>query len=55
LLVESRLCSKKVYMESGFNNFSNFHKCFKEVTGKSPMEYQKELRNVPLFGLRSIT
>jgi AraC-like DNA-binding protein len=50
LLVESRLCAKKICMESGFNNFSNFHKCFKEVTGKSPMEYQKEFRSVALFG-----
>lgn len=44
LLLESRLCAKEVCMESGFNNFSNFHKCFKEVMGKSPMEYQRELR-----------
>jgi len=50
LLAESRLCAKKICVESGFNNFSNFHKCFKEVMGKSPMEYQKEFRSVALFG-----
>jgi len=44
LLLESRLCAKEICMESGFNNFSNFHKCFREVMGKSPMEYQRELR-----------
>lgn len=44
LLLESRLCAKEICAESGFNNFSNFHKCFKEVIGKSPMEYQRELR-----------
>ncbi|MBN9382662.1 MAG: helix-turn-helix domain-containing protein [Chitinophagaceae bacterium] len=44
LLIESKLCSKRICIESGFNNFSNFHKCFKEVMGKSPIEYQREVR-----------
>jgi AraC-like DNA-binding protein len=50
LLAESRLSAKMICLESGFNNFSNFHKCFKEVMGKSPMEYQREFRSVALFG-----
>jgi len=50
LLIESRLCAKRICVESGFNNFSNFHKCFKEITGKSPIEYQKEFKSVALFG-----
>lgn len=49
LLVESSFCAKKICSESGFNNFSNFHKCFKEFTGKSPMEYQKKFKSVPLY------
>ncbi|MHA4808422.1 AraC family transcriptional regulator [Flavitalea flava] len=49
LLVESSLCAKKICTESGFNNFSNFHKCFKEYTGKSPVEYQKKFKPVPLY------
>jgi AraC-like DNA-binding protein len=44
LLIESRHCVKRICVESGFNNFSNFHKCFKEVMGKSPMEYQRAMR-----------
>jgi AraC-like DNA-binding protein len=44
LLVESNLCAKKICEESGFNNFSNFHKYFKELTGKSPIEYQRTFR-----------
>ena len=50
LLAESRHCAKKICLESGFNNFSNFHKCFKEVMGTSPIEYQREFRSVALFG-----
>jgi len=44
LLTESRHCAKKICSDSGFNTFSNFHKCFREVIGKSPMEYQRAVR-----------
>jgi len=44
LLMESRLNNKRICFESGFNNFSNFHKCFRQVTGKSPLEYQKSFQ-----------
>jgi AraC-like DNA-binding protein len=50
LLIESSLSAKMICMESGFKNFSNFHKCFKEITGKSPIEYQKEFKSIALFG-----
>lgn len=50
LLKEIKLNTKQVCCESGFNNFANFHKCFKQITGKSPIEYQKEFKSVGLFG-----
>lgn len=46
LLTEGRLNAKNICADSGFNTFSNFHKCFKEVMGKSPMEYQREVRGL---------
>lgn len=46
LLAENRMNNKRICYESGFNNFSNFHKCFKQVTGKSPLEYQKAFHSV---------
>lgn len=42
LLIDNRLNIKQVCYESGFNNFASFHKCFKDITGKSPLIYQKE-------------
>lgn len=42
LLIEHSLNLKQVCYNSGFNNFASFHKCFKKVTGKSPLTYQKE-------------
>jgi AraC-like DNA-binding protein len=41
LLIENKLRVNEVCFESGFNNFASFHKCFKKVTGKSPLHYQK--------------
>lgn len=40
LLLENKLNIKQVCFESGFNNFSCFHKGFKEITGQSPKSYQ---------------
>jgi AraC-like DNA-binding protein len=41
LLIENKLPLKQLCYESGFNNFANFHKYFKLITGKSPLNYQK--------------
>lgn len=41
LLLENRLNNKQICFESGFNNFTSFHKHFKAVTGLSPQSYQK--------------
>ncbi len=42
LLIENNQCIKRLCYESGFNNFTSFHKYFKKVTGMSPVSYQKE-------------
>lgn len=42
LLIENNLSIKQLCYESGFNNFTSFHKYFKMITGKSPLTYQKE-------------
>lgn len=42
LLIENNQCIKRLCYESGFNNFTSFHKYFKMITGKSPLAYQKE-------------
>jgi AraC-like DNA-binding protein len=42
LLIENNLSIKQLCFESGFNNFTSFHKYFKMITGKSPLAYQKE-------------
>jgi len=42
LLIENKLMIKQLCYESGFNNFTSFHKYFKIITGKSPLEYQKD-------------
>lgn len=42
LLIENKINVKQICYESGFHNFASFHKYFKQITGKSPMTYQKE-------------
>jgi AraC-like DNA-binding protein len=42
LLIENNLSIKQLCYESGFNNFTSFHKYFKMITGKSPLNYQRE-------------
>lgn len=42
LLIENNISIKQLCYESGFNNFTSFHKYFKLITGKSPLCYQKE-------------
>jgi AraC-like DNA-binding protein len=41
LLIENKLNLKQICYESGFHNFTSFHKYFKSITGKSPLMYQK--------------
>ncbi|MET4138336.1 AraC family transcriptional regulator [Pedobacter sp. UYP1] len=41
LLIEGHMNVKQIRYECGFQNVVSFHKQFKEVTGKSPLEYQK--------------
>ncbi len=48
LLIENKLSIKQLCFESGFNNFSCFHKNFKAITGKSPQKYQYEYLSNPL-------
>jgi AraC-like DNA-binding protein len=46
LLSESTMSITDVCHESGFNNFSHFNKLFKNYTGKSPLKYRKEVRQL---------
>lgn len=49
LLIENHLCLKQLCYESGFNNFTSFHKYFKMITGRSPLIYQREfIRKISL-------
>ncbi|MDB5119292.1 MAG: AraC family transcriptional regulator [Sphingobacteriales bacterium] len=41
LLIENKMSIKQVCFESGFQNFSSFHKFFKLITSQTPLEYQK--------------
>lgn len=41
LILENRLDIKQVCFVAGFNNFSCFHKNFKELTGNTPKQYQQ--------------
>jgi YesN/AraC family two-component response regulator len=42
LLIENQMSVKEICYESGFYNFASFHKCFKDITGKTPLKYQQE-------------
>jgi AraC-like DNA-binding protein len=42
LLIDNRISIKQLCYESGFNNFTCFHKNFRMITGKTPQLYQKE-------------
>jgi AraC-like DNA-binding protein len=41
LLIENKKSISCICYESGFNNFSNFNRYFKSITGKSPLQYKK--------------
>lgn len=42
LLAESRMPVNKVAIQVGYGNFAYFSKIFREITGKSPMNYRKQ-------------
>ena len=44
LLIEKKMTVKEICFESGFLNFSSFHKCFKNITGQTPLKYQRSYR-----------
>jgi len=44
LLLDNRISIKQLCFESGFNNFTCFHKNFRQITGKTPQLYLKEHR-----------
>ncbi|WP_377482782.1 AraC family transcriptional regulator [Pontibacter toksunensis] len=46
LLVDNKMSIKQLCFESGFNNFSCFHKNFKQIMGKTPQTYQNEYLKV---------
>lgn len=41
LLLENKHTVKQICFESGFQNFSSFHKYFKNITGTTPLNFQK--------------
>lgn len=41
LILENRMSIAQVCYASGFNNLSNFNRRFKEITGKTPLEYYR--------------
>ena len=42
LLIENKISIKQICYESGFNNFASFHKYFKMIKNKTPLNYQRE-------------
>jgi len=42
LLKESSMNIKQICFESGFRNFTSFHKYFKAIAGKSPLSFRQE-------------
>lgn len=43
LLLENQMSVKEICYESGYSNFTSFHSHFKNITGKSPLHYRKDL------------
>jgi len=46
LLAENPTSITDISFESGFNNFSHFNKLFKKFTGKSPLKYRNEMKQL---------
>lgn len=45
LILENEMSIAQVCYASGFNNISNFNRKFKEITGKTPLQYYKSYLN----------
>jgi len=45
-LAENPTSITDICFESGFNNFSHFNKLFKKFTGKSPLKYRNEMKQL---------
>ena len=46
LLAESEKSITDICFDCGFNNFSHFNKLFKEFTGKTALQYRKEMKRM---------
>jgi AraC-like DNA-binding protein len=46
LLSENQSSITEICFESGFNNFSHFNKLFKKFTGRSPLKYRNEMKQL---------
>lgn len=46
LLSEEKSSISEICYESGFKNVSNFNKFFKQITGKSPSAYRKDIKKI---------
>ncbi|MGV3585364.1 MAG: AraC family transcriptional regulator [Adhaeribacter sp.] len=44
LLIENKFSIKHLCFESGFNNFTCFHKNFKQITGNTPQDYRNQYK-----------
>ena len=44
MLIENKFSVKEICFESGFNNFTSFHRAFRIITGKSPLVYQRSFQ-----------
>ncbi|WP_407427741.1 AraC family transcriptional regulator [Arcticibacter sp.] len=43
LLLENKMSVKEICYESGYSNFTSFHSQFKNITGKSPLSYRRDV------------
>lgn len=43
-LIENQMTIKEICFASGFNNFTSFHECFKNIMGISPLKYKQQYK-----------
>jgi AraC-like DNA-binding protein len=44
LLIDDKLSISQICHSSGFNNLTNFHRYFKNITGRTPAQYKKDFK-----------